>query len=58
MDELKECHTERSKSDREGEILYNVPYMWNVKAMVQMTLFIKRKQTHRKKKKNHIDVDT
>lgn len=27
--------------------------MWNVKAMVQMTLFIKRKQTHRKKKKTH-----
>ena len=31
MDEPKECHTERSKSDREGEILYDIPYMWNLK---------------------------
>ena len=26
-----ECHTEWSKSDREGEILYDFPYVWNVK---------------------------
>ena len=24
-------HTEWSKSDREGEILYDTPYMWNLK---------------------------
>ena len=27
----RECHTERSKSDREGEILHDTPYMWNLK---------------------------
>ena len=26
-----ECHTEWSKSDREGEISYDIPYMWNLK---------------------------
>ena len=26
-DGSRECHTERSKSDREGEILYGIPYM-------------------------------
>ena len=26
-----ECYTEWSKSDREGEILYGTPYMWNLK---------------------------
>ena len=25
------CHIESSKSDREGEISYNIPYMWNLK---------------------------
>ena len=24
-------HTKWNKSDREGEILYNIPYMWNIK---------------------------
>ena len=27
----RECHTEGSKSDREGEISYDIPYMWNLK---------------------------
>ena len=26
-----ECHTEWSKSDREGEISYDILYMWNLK---------------------------
>ena len=26
-----DCHTEWSKSDREGEISYDIPYMWNLK---------------------------
>ena len=47
---LKECHTEWSKSDREGEILYNVPYMWNVKEMIQMNL---QKETHRLRKQTY-----
>ena len=31
MDGPRECHTEWSKSDREGEISYDIPYMWNLK---------------------------
>ena len=31
MDGPRECHTEWSKSDREGGILYDIPYMWNLK---------------------------
>ena len=31
MDESRECHTELTKSDREGEILYDILYMWNLK---------------------------
>ena len=31
MDRPRDCHTEWSKSDREGEILYDIPYMWNLK---------------------------
>ena len=27
----RECHTEWSKSDREGEIAYDIPSMWNQK---------------------------
>ena len=30
MDGLRDYHTEWSKSDR-GEILYDIPYMWNLK---------------------------
>ena len=26
-----ECHTEGSESDTEEEILYGIPYMWNLK---------------------------
>ena len=31
MDGPKDCHTEWSKSDREGEIPYDIPYMWTLK---------------------------
>ena len=31
MNGPREGHTERSKSEREGEISYDVPYMWNLK---------------------------
>ena len=27
----RDYHTESSKSDREGEMLYNITYMWNLK---------------------------
>ena len=31
MNGPRDCHTEWSKSDREGETLYGIPYMWNLK---------------------------
>ena len=31
MDGARECHTESSKSNREGEISYDIPYMWTLK---------------------------
>ena len=31
MDGSRDCHTEWSKSDREGEISYGIPYMCNLK---------------------------
>ena len=31
MDLDRDCHTERSKSDREGEISYDILYMWSLK---------------------------
>ena len=31
IDGARECHTEWSKSDREGEISYDGPYMWHLK---------------------------
>ena len=30
MDETRVCHTERSKSEKEKEILYINAYMWNL----------------------------
>ena len=41
------CHTEWSKSDREGEILYDIPYMWNLKINNTNELLTKQKETHR-----------
>ena len=39
MDGPKDCHTERNKSEREGEISDDIPYMWNLKKkMMQMNL--------------------
>ena len=31
MGRPRECHTEWSKSDREGEISHDIPYMWTLK---------------------------
>ena len=30
IDGPTECHTEWNKSDREGEISYDIPYMWSL----------------------------
>ena len=31
MDGLRECHTEWSKSNRQGEMSYGIPYTYNLK---------------------------
>ena len=31
MDESRDCHTERSKPNRERQISYDITYMWNLK---------------------------
>ena len=42
-----ECHTKWSKSDREGEILYDIPYILN----------LKRKYTNELKKQKETDLE-
>ena len=39
--------TEWSKSDREREIPYDIPNMWNLKEMIQMNFCTKLSQTRR-----------
>ena len=47
MDGPRDCHTERSKLEREKQISYINAYMWNLEKVVQMILFAKQKQRHR-----------
>ena len=42
----RQCHTERIRSHREGEISYDIPYMWNLKRSYTNEL-TKQKETHR-----------
>ena len=49
MDARRECHTELNKSDREGEISYDTPYMWNLKRNDTNEL-TEQKDTHRLRK--------
>ena len=44
MDGPRECQTDLSKSDREIEILYGIPYIWNLKKIDTHEL-TKQKQT-------------
>ena len=37
MDGPRDCHTEWSKSDREGQISYDIAYMWNLKNWYKWT---------------------
>ena len=41
----RECHTEWSKSDREGKVSYDIPYMWNLKGNDKNEL-TKQKETY------------
>ena len=49
MDEPRDYHIERSKSERERQIPYAISYAWNLK-LIPTNLFIKWKMTlsHRK----------
>ena len=42
-----DCHNEWMKSDRKGEILFDIPYMWYLKKKNDTNEFTKQKQTHR-----------
>ena len=46
MDGPRECHTETSQSDREGELSYDIPYMWNLEGNDTNEL-TKQKESHR-----------
>ena len=37
MDRPRDCHTEWRKSDREGQISYDIAYMWNLKQWYKWT---------------------
>ena len=51
MDESRECHIEWNKSDREREVSYDIPHMWNIKWNDTNELKLtKQKQTHREGK--------
>ena len=40
----RDCHTEWSKSEKDKD-KYDIVYMWNLKKMVQMNLFTKKRVT-------------
>ena len=44
MGRPRDCHTELSKSDREGKILYDIFHMWNLKN--DTNELTKQKETH------------
>ena len=44
MDGPRDCHSDWSKSDREGEILYDISYMWNLKRNNTNELIYKTKR--------------
>ena len=43
MEWPRDCRTDWSQSDREGEILYDIPYMWNLKRNDKNELIYKTK---------------
>ena len=49
MNGPRDCHIELSKSDWEGEISYDIPYMWNLKRNDTNEL-TKEKETHKLRK--------
>ena len=50
----RDYHTKWSKSDREGEISYDIAYMQILKKKkIQVNLFTKQKQTHRLRERTY-----
>ena len=47
MDEFRNCHAKWTKSDRDWETFYDIPYMWNLKGNDRMNLLTKQEETHR-----------
>ena len=45
----RDCYSEGSKSDRGGETLYDIPFMWNLKRNDTNEL-TRQKETHRTSK--------
>ena len=41
MNGPRDCHIERSRSDRERQESCDICYMWNLKKMVEMHIFTK-----------------
>ena len=39
MDRLRDYHTEWSKSDRETQISYDIPYMWHLKCGINELIY-------------------
>ena len=46
MDGPRDYHTKWNKPETEGQISYDITYMW-IKNMIQVSLFTKEKQIHR-----------
>ena len=46
MDGSRDCHTSEVKSGREGEMSYDIPYVWNLERNHTNEL-TKQKETHR-----------
>ena len=53
MDGPRDCHTEWSKSDTEGQIPYDIAYMWILKQIIQKNLFVKQKWSHEYRKQTY-----
>ena len=45
LDGPRDGHTERSKSDREGEMSHDFPYMWDRKEIIQVNLQNRKRLT-------------
>ena len=39
IDRPRDCHTEWSESEREGKILHDITYMWNLKKIANALIY-------------------